>query len=117
VSRLSWLHLSDWHQRGEDFDRQVVRDALLEDLRSRAETHPHLAHVDFVVFSGDAAFCGAKSESEAARKVLFDPVLEAVDLPPQNLFFVPGNHDSDRDVISDMAPELHAPLASEQLAN
>ena len=30
MSGLTWLHLSDWHQRGTDFDRKVVRDALLE---------------------------------------------------------------------------------------
>jgi hypothetical protein len=25
---MTWLHLSDWHQKGMDFDRKVVRDAL-----------------------------------------------------------------------------------------
>jgi hypothetical protein len=29
---LTWLHLSDWHQKGMDFDRKVVRDALIDDI-------------------------------------------------------------------------------------
>jgi hypothetical protein len=28
MAGLTWLHLSDWHQKGEDFDRKVVRDAF-----------------------------------------------------------------------------------------
>ena len=35
MNGLTWLHLSDWHQKGRDFDRNVVRDALIRDLRER----------------------------------------------------------------------------------
>ena len=28
MSGLTWLHLSDWHQKGDDFDREVVRDRV-----------------------------------------------------------------------------------------
>jgi hypothetical protein len=30
MSAITWLHLSDWHQRGEDFNREVVRDRLID---------------------------------------------------------------------------------------
>jgi len=56
MAGMTWLHLSDWHQRGKDFDRDVVRDALLEDIRNRAAIHADLAKIDFVIFSGDVAF-------------------------------------------------------------
>ena len=43
MNGLTWLHLSDWHQRGPDFDRQVVCDALLADLSDRARLDTTLA--------------------------------------------------------------------------
>lgn len=93
---LAWLHLSDWHQRGPDFERQAVRDALLADLRQRAEIDPGLEWIDFVVFSGDLAFSGHPTEYETATKEFLDPVLQAVGVGRERLFVVPGNHDLSR---------------------
>jgi hypothetical protein len=50
MQQLTWLHLSDWRQKGADFDRGVVRDALIKDIRDRERIDPALARVDFVVF-------------------------------------------------------------------
>ena len=117
LNGLTWLHLSDWHQRGPDFDRQVVRDALLADLRDRATLDPALADVDFVVFSGDAAWAGNAGEYKAAREGFFEPVLKALKdggLPPEKLFIVPGNHDLSRDYIAEMLPPgLQKPLETD----
>jgi hypothetical protein len=117
MSELTWLHLSDWHQKGADFDRKVVRDALIGDIRDRAARIDHgLARVDFVCFSGDLAFSGQPDEYQAAREYLFDPVLKALDLDPGRLFIVPGNHDLSRDHIYEMLPpELQRPLDSDEL--
>src|SRR6476660_8520861 len=93
---LAWLHLSDWHQRGPDFDRQVVRDALLADLRKRTDLEPLLDLLDFVVFSGDLAFSGHPAEYDTAAKEFLDPILQAVGVPKERLFMVPGNHDLSR---------------------
>ena len=116
MAKLTWLHLSDWHQKGPDFDRQVVRDALIRDIRRRSEIDPSLAQIDFVVFSGDLAFSGKSEEYEAAQGNLLDPVLKATDLKAELMFFVPGNHDMDRDTVYEMLPlELQEPLDSDQL--
>jgi len=45
MARLTWLHLSDWHQKDKNFDRQVVRDALVEDISHRTKIDPNLARV------------------------------------------------------------------------
>ena len=82
MTDLTWLHLSDWHQKGADFDRQVVRDALLADLRRRAEWDPGLAAVDFVIFSGDLAWQGKAEEFQAAQTLLLDPVLKELGVSP-----------------------------------
>jgi predicted phosphodiesterase len=97
LSILTWLHLSDWHQKGSDFDRQVVRDALIKDIANRARIHPDLSTVDFIVFSGDLTFSGSDREYVAARRDFLDPVLAATSLDPDKVFCVPGNHDFDRE--------------------
>ena len=93
MAGITWLHLSDWHQQGKDFHQQVIRDALLEDIRNRASINPDLAKIDFLVFSGDVAFSGQAEEYQAAIKFLFDPLLAASKLDPNRLFIIPGNHD------------------------
>jgi hypothetical protein len=35
---LNWLHLSDWHQGNTKFDRTVVCDRLIDDIRNRTRT-------------------------------------------------------------------------------
>ena len=122
MAGLCWLHLSDWHQKGPDFSRGVVRDALIKDIRKRAERiDSSLEQVDFVVFSGDLSFSGKPIEYKAAQEHLLDPMLEAVGLKPKadqkadHLFIIPGNHDLDRDIVydKDCAPVgLQKPLAS-----
>jgi predicted phosphodiesterase len=90
---ITWLHLSDWHQRLKDYDREEVRDKLIADLERRAAIDPRLAKIDFIVFSGDLAFSGAAAEYEAAGKEFLDPVLVATGVPKNRLFLIPGNHD------------------------
>jgi predicted MPP superfamily phosphohydrolase len=116
MKNITWLHLSDWHQKGQDFDRGVVRDALIKDIRDRERIDPSLAHVDFVVFSGDLAFSGEPAEYEAARQHFLDPVMSAVGLDPNRMFIVPGNHDLNRETVYEMLPpELQKPLNSDVL--
>ncbi len=93
---ITWLHISDWHQGRPDYDRRVVRDALIDDLERRAEIDERLAEVDFIVFSGDLAFSGEENEYEAAARDLLDPLLAVTRVPKSRLFMVPGNHDIHR---------------------
>jgi predicted phosphodiesterase len=122
MSGITWIHLSDWHQKGPDFDRKVVRDALIKDLHERTSIDPILEQVDFVVFSGDLAYNGEPNEYETARRELLDPVLEVVGIKPETeqkadrLFIVPGNHDLSRECISEMLPsQLQETLISDEL--
>jgi DNA repair exonuclease SbcCD nuclease subunit len=98
MAALTWLHLSDWHQKGKEFNRDVVRDRLLEDIQERVKRiSPQVEQVDFIVFSGDVAHKGKEIEYQEARKQLFNPLLPALDLEQDRLFIVPGNHDLDRE--------------------
>jgi 3',5'-cyclic AMP phosphodiesterase CpdA len=114
MAGLTWLHLSDWHQKGMEFDRKVVRDALLEDIKKRRHIHPDLEKLDFIVFSGDLAFSGKKEEYKAAKKYLLDPLLYASGLDISRIFIVPGNHDLDRDSFELLPDGIKKPLTEEK---
>jgi len=60
---LTWLHLSDWHQKGEEFDRNVVRDALMKDIERRSALSSDLEEIDFIIFSGSSLFHVGKLNS------------------------------------------------------
>ena len=114
MTRLTWLHLSDWHQKGNDFDRQVVRGALIKDIEKRIDIDSTLAQVDFIVFSGDLAFSGKQAEYQTAKEFFLDPVLEATGLKRDRLFIVPGNHDLDYDAFELLPPALQRILNEEE---
>jgi predicted phosphodiesterase len=113
MAGLNWLHLSDWHQKGNEFDRQVVLKALLKDIREREKINPCLQKIDFVIFSGDIAFSGKAKEYQSAIEQFFEPLLDACGLTAKQLFIVPGNHDLDRDKFELLPHDLTKPLASE----
>ncbi len=50
MSGLTWLHISDWLRKGEkEFDRQVIRAALIRDIRGRTAIGPDLSMTDFII--------------------------------------------------------------------
>ncbi len=113
MAEMTWLHLSDWHQKGKDFDRQVVRDALIRDIEEREKISPDLAKIDFIIFSGDVAHAGKKEEYEAAQENLFEPLLQATGLTAERLFIVPGNHDLDRSTFELLPDSILKPFDSD----
>jgi predicted phosphodiesterase len=110
---MTWLHLSDWHQRGKDFDRDVVRDALIDDISKRANIHSALAKLDFIIFSGDVAFSGQAEEYQVALEQFFTPLLKTTGVQRKRFFFVPGNHDLDRDELNYLPPDIKQPFTTE----
>jgi predicted phosphodiesterase len=112
MNGLTWLHLSDWHQKGEDFDRQVVLDALISDIADRAAISPLLDKIDFIVFSGDVAQDGKEEEYEEAVKLFFNPILKASRVDRDKIFIVPGNHDLDKNYFNLAPGGLSKPLKS-----
>ncbi len=113
MSGLTWLHLSDWHQKGKDFDRTVVRDALMKDIKDRAVISTDLSKIDFAVFSGDVTYHGTVEEYQTAIDEFFNPLLEASGVERNRLFIVPGNHDLEWNALellpSDLLDKLNTP--------
>ena len=113
MAGMTWLHLSDWHQRGKDFNRDVVRDALLEDIRNRAAIDSNLTKLDFIIFSGDVAYSGLEEEYQAALENLFTPLHKVTGLRYNRFFLVPGNHDLDRKELNSLPDDIRQPFTTE----
>ena len=114
MSGLTWLHLSDWHQKDFRIDPKVVRDRLVKDIEGRTAISPDLAKIDFIVFSGDVASKGRAEEYKAAKKEFFDYLLEAAGVSPRRLFIVPGNHDLDDSEIEKLPNEFKRDAVSKE---
>jgi DNA repair exonuclease SbcCD nuclease subunit len=114
MAGLTWIHLSDWHQGSKEFNRKVILDALVDDLRTRTSISADLSTIDFIVFSGDVAYGGKPEEYEAAKEDFFARLLEASGLGPERLFIVAGNHDLNMDDLELLPSALLKPLESDQ---
>lgn len=105
MSRLTWLHISDWHQEGKISSAKVVCDELVKDISNRAKISTDLETIDFIIFSGDVAQTGKSEQYDDPFKRFFIPILEASKISPEFLFIVPGNHDLDRGAIHPDIPK------------
>jgi predicted phosphodiesterase len=117
MSGITWIHLSDWHQQGKDFDRKVVRDALIDDIRKRNEISLDLERVDFIIFSGDMAYYGRDEEYETAFSEFIDQLSKASAVERDRFFIVPGNHDLDWNKLKEVPEELIKSLTDFQDIN
>lgn len=115
MSSLTWLHLSDWHQKGPKFNRQEIRDLLVADIENRGAVSESLKKIDFVIFSGDLAFAGKDDEYDCAASEFLNPILKAVGLSSSELMIVPGNHDLNRDHLDFLPPLLKALSSAEKV--
>lgn len=100
---ITWLHVSDFHIRGGDsYDRETVLEELVKSTKWFRE-NGRIA--DLIFASGDIAHSG-KPDQYALASTFFDELLEAAGLDRRRLFVVPGNHDVDRDLSTDLSRTL-----------
>lgn len=107
--KVTWLHLSDLHFRvtEDSFERQLIYDGLLEDLKHIEE------HIDLVFVTGDIAYSGCQEEYIIASE-FFDNVLKILNLSKDAIFFVPGNHDIQRSTSANYISKMLAGIQSEK---
>ncbi len=111
MSGLTWLHIFDWFQKGEkEFDRQVIRAALIRDIRGRTAIGPDLSMLDFIIFNGNIVYSGKAEEYDAVKRDVLDPLLNACDAGPGRLFVIPGSHHMDRTVFENFRPRSRSLL-------
>jgi hypothetical protein len=98
VVHLSDLHVGANHRfRYRDRERRVYnpdRSSLGQLIAQDLETLRLTGRLDAVVVSGDFAEHGKDSEFRSAR-IFLEELLGNINLPPERLMIIPGNHDID----------------------
>ncbi len=104
MNDVTWLHLSDFHFniRAKN-DSEIVLERLLDDIRDCISCYS--LNLNFIIISGDIAFSGKTEEYDLAAK-FFDKLLTITGLTPDYLFMVPGNHDVDRNEITELSSKI-----------
>jgi tetratricopeptide (TPR) repeat protein/predicted phosphodiesterase len=93
-TRISWLHLSDFHLRtSQSWSQDVVLTSLIQDIKTN---HSGKNRPDLLFLTGDLAFSG-KHEEYVLVTDFIRQLQVATELPSEHIFMIPGNHDIDRD--------------------
>jgi len=90
---LKWLHISDFHcKENIKWSQDLVLNSLLNDIKQKysGESKP-----DLIFVTGDISFSGKKAEFDMAQEFI-DKLSEVTLVEKDKVFFVPGNHDVDR---------------------
>jgi predicted phosphodiesterase len=102
---IAFVHLSDIHFGQERGGAVVVHDdakaRLIEDLAKMVETLPEKRAAG-VIITGDIAYAGKAEEYKVAAAWL-DQIAAAAKCAITDILVVPGNHDIDRDEVSNSA--------------
>ncbi|MDW3190941.1 MAG: metallophosphoesterase [Cytophagales bacterium] len=86
------LHLTDFHY-SSDASSKAKQKRLIEKFLERSKDED----VDFLFFTGDLTFSGARLEDFLeAKEVLLDPLSKKYNIEQGNVILCPGNHDVDR---------------------
>ncbi len=86
-----WLHLSDLHSISSGIKTAVMRESLIEELKDISRQN----RFDFVVITGDIS---DKNTGYNEAQTLIKRIIEAINVPLQKVFIIPGNHDLNRSV-------------------
>ena len=108
-NRFTWLHLADLHFRDSDsWDSNFVLQRLLEDVRRLRQDG---VEPDAIFFTGDLTFSGRAAEFSLVKKFV-QRLAEVVEISPDHCFYVPGNHDIDRNQVSFAANAIREKILS-----
>lgn len=112
--RIAFVHLSDIHFGQEKDGQAIVNDdvkvRLIEDCRAVLKAR-NPDQIGGAIVTGDIAYSGKQSEYEAAGAWL-DALTEAIGCQRSMVQIVPGNHDIDRDTMSESTRDMLAAIAS-----
>ena len=108
-NRFTWLHLADLHFRDSDsWDSNFVLQRLLEDVRRLRQDG---VEPDAIFFTGDLTFSGRAAEFSLVKNFV-QRLTEVVEVSPDHCFYVPGNHDIDRNQVSFAANAIREKILS-----
>ena len=94
MGTLNIIHLSDLHIDAESFsETDAMTDALCKKLSEFLEQR-RIDYFDLLIISGDLVNRGSSSYGLVSK--VLDKIRFTAGIEPNRIFFVPGNHDVDR---------------------
>src|SRR5437016_1222002 len=107
---LTWLHLSDLHfcEAKTGWDAARVISTLTGDLRRMQKAHS--LQPDFIFFTGDLVYGELGDKNGERIRDQFDEAARFLErvrcafettVPSENIFIVPGNHDVNREYVTE----------------
>lgn len=112
---LAFVHISDIHFGQEKGGQCIVDDDVKEHIIEYCRKAFALLPADTirgVIATGDVAYSGKEYDYTLAG-IWFDKLTSAIGCLRSNVFIVPGNHDIDRDKISESCKEMLRAIATE----
>ena len=114
MSTIIWLHLSDLHYGNPEtgWDAEEIHEKLRVDLKRMEQNHG--LQPDLIFFTGDLAFGNIKEDEGLSLEDQFAGAHEFLnivrttfdrDVPKENIFLVPGNHDVNRKLVTESQTE------------
>lgn len=100
MDTLRWIHLSDIHFSGdESYAIKRMRDSLVEKLKDISKGQKF----DMVIITGDLSYQGGAYDVKL--KKFIESLENVLNISPDNLFIIPGNHDLKRTQVRALAIE------------
>ena len=89
-NKLRWIHLSDIHYGYENYNTLAMKKKLYEYL----EGITNILKYDFLVITGDICYKFGEFDDQ-----MINNLIKACNIPRENIYMVPGNHDIKRSKI------------------
>ncbi|MER2192150.1 MAG: metallophosphoesterase [Solibacillus sp.] len=86
---LNWLHLSDLHLIYDNYDTTIMREKMLKYFTEKIRKK-----FDVIFITGDITHQGANYNKKIFE--FLDEIQTTLEVPKENIFIVPGNHDVKR---------------------
>ena len=91
---MNILHISDFHYCEENLVYERVISAIIDAIKKEG------IRVDCVIFTGDLVYYGNRvNDFNKAKDVLFERLINELNIPRNGVIICPGNHDIDRSKI------------------
>src|SRR5688500_8664110 len=95
------IHMSDFHLRNERdaANKGLIVQALRKDLKSNENDNTLFIMTGDLIDKGGHNFKDRKNGApfKEVKTLLFDPIVNAFPILNDRVYFVPGNHDCERD--------------------
>ena len=99
--KIKWLHISDIHYHMSNYNSKLLRKDLLDRIRACRETEPFSC----IFCTGD--IFDKNGQVNDGLTDYINEIINSAGIVKKNFYLVPGNHDRDRNFVSDILTGIY----------